>query len=673
MDALQLLMWSILIYAIGALASLLLARHETLAIKAAGVSAMLGGALGIASALIALRSARVYVWQTLTPFDFAHFIVRLDGLSAFMLLVISLLVTLCGLYSLAYVREYLGKGAGAMGFFMNLFIASMAGLVVMDNAFWFIVLFEMMSLASWFLVITDQDRESIQAGLLYFFIAHAGSVLIMIAFFLLWRQSGSLDFASFRALSLESGRASAVFLLAFIGFGAKAGMLPLHSWLPRAHPAAPSHASALMSGVMVKIGIFGILKVGLDLLAGSGIPLWWGVVVLAFGAVSAVLGVLYALAEHDIKRLLAWHTVENIGIILMGVGVGMAGIALHQPSIAAVGLVGALFHLINHALFKGLLFLGAGAVISRVHTRDMEHMGALAKRMPWTAGAFLVGCLAISALPPLNGFISEWYTYQALFSLTQIDSMVVRLAGPLAIVMLAITGALAAMCFVKVYGVSFCGNARSEQADKAREVPWPMVCAMLVLALLCVVFGAGASVIAPHLLQVALSLTPPATLAVAQGITLVPGEAHQAVLTPSTLFLLLLALPLLPGVVWYCHRQTRGAFRRQGDAWACGYAWEKGMSPSAGSFTQPLRVLFGPLYQLRQRLDPAPPLQQSLGGITRVARRSEPFWDERLILPLVQAIRRIARVVQLLQGGDFRLYCLYVIAALVTLLLCIAL
>ncbi|MGG7444569.1 hydrogenase 4 subunit B [Kosakonia oryzendophytica] len=673
MDALQLLMWSIVLYVAGGVASLLLARQQALAIKVAGISAMIGGALGVLSALAALSVGEPLSWQAAGPFSFAHFVVRMDSLSAFMVLVISLLVTFCGLYSLSYVREYLGKGPGAMGFFMNLFIASMVGLVVMDNAFWFIVLFEMMSLASWFLVITDQDEESIHAGLLYFFIAHAGSVLIMIAFFLMWRQSASLDFASFRTLSLTPGTASAVFLLAFFGFGAKAGMLPLHSWLPRAHPAAPSHASALMSGVMVKIGIFGIIKVGIDLLGHSGIPLWWGVLVLAFGAVSSVLGVLYALAEHDIKRLLAWHTVENIGIILMGVGVGMAGIALHQPVIAAVGLLGALFHLLNHALFKGLLFLGSGAIIYRLHTRDMEKMGALAKRMPWTAGAFLVGCLAISAMPPLNGFISEWYTYQSLFSLTRIDAIIPRLAGPIAIVMLAITGALAAMCFVKVYGVSFCGNPRSEKADQAREVPWPMVVAMCALALLCVLTGVGASVVAPHLMQIVLTLTPPATLAVAQDATLIPGDVQQAMLTPSTVFLLLLVLPLLPAVLWYVNRQTRGAYRRSGDAWACGYAWEKGMAPSAGSFTQPLRVMFGPLYRLRQQLDPAQPLQRSLGGITQAATRTEPFWDEKIIRPLVRTTRRIAQIVQHLQSGDFRLYCLYMIAALVVLLLTIAL
>ena len=308
------------------------------------------------------------------PFPFAHFVVRLDSLAAFMVMVISLLVTVSALYSLNYVQEYLGRGAWSMGFFLNLFIASMVALVVMDNAFWFIILFEMMSLASWFLVIADQDDKSIRAGLLYFFIAHAGSVLIMIAFFLMWRESGSLDFDSFRQLSLSPAMASVVFLLGFFGFGAKAGMLPLHSWLPQAHPAAPSHASALMSGVMVKIGIFGIIKVGIDLLGAT--QGWWGIVVLGFGAVSSVLGVMYALAEHDIKRLLAWHTVENIGIILMGVGVAMVGMANDMPVLATIGLLGAIYHLLNHAVFKGLLFLGAGAVIYRIHTRDMEKWAA---------------------------------------------------------------------------------------------------------------------------------------------------------------------------------------------------------------------------------------------------------------------------------------------------------
>lgn len=670
MDSLQLLMWSAVLYVVSGILSLLLARQERLALAIAGGGAMTGGILGVCAALPVIMDGMVRSWQAAGPFPFAAFTVRMDSLAAFMVLVISLLVTVCALYSFSYLREYFGKGVGAMGFFMNLFIASMVGLVVMDNGFWFIVLFEMMSLASWFLVIAEQDEESIAAGLLYFFIAHAGSVLIMTAFFLLWRESGSLEFASFRALHVSPGIASAVFLLAFFGFGAKAGMLPLHSWLPRAHPAAPSHASALMSGVMVKIGIFGIIKVGIDLLGASA--MWWGVVVLAFGAVSSVLGVLYALAEHDIKRLLAWHTVENIGIILMGVGVGMIGIATHQPLLATIGLLGALFHLLNHALFKGLLFLGAGAVIYRVHTRDMEKMGGLAKLMPWTAGAFLIGCMAISALPPLNGFISEWYTYQSLFSLTRIDSLTLRIAGPVAIVMLAITGALAAMCFVKVYGISFCGGARSEQATHAREVPWPMVVAMVVLALLCVVIGVGSSVVVPHLLQVVHSLTQADAVRATQGALLMPGHSEQAMLMPSVVFLLLLALPALPGVLWLMNRKNQAGFRRRGDPWACGYGWEEAMSASAGSFTQPLRVMFSGLYRMRKQLDPSASLAHSLTAVTAVAAKVEPFWDEQIIYPLVRGVRRLGGWIQRLQGGDFRLYCLYVVAALVILLLTVA-
>ncbi|MGU3525080.1 hydrogenase 4 subunit B [Enterobacteriaceae bacterium C23F] len=671
MDSLQLLTWSLALYVAGGVISLLLPKNETLAIRVAGIGAMLGGLLGLCSAVPVLFSGEVQTWVAAGPFDFAAFSVRMDSLAAFMVMVISLLVTLCALYSLSYMQEYLGKGAASMGFFMNLFIASMVGLVVMDNGFWFIILFEMMSLASWFLVIADQSEESIKAGLLYFFIAHAGSVLIMVAFFLMWRESGSLEFESFRQLHLSPLMASIVFVLAFLGFGAKAGMLPLHSWLPRAHPAAPSHASALMSGVMVKIGIFGIIKVGVDLLGAT--ESWWGIMVLAFGAVSSVLGVLYALAEHDIKRLLAWHTVENIGIILMGVGVGMVGIATHHPLLATVGLLGALFHLLNHALFKGLLFLGAGAVIFRVHTRDMEKMGGLAKLMPLTGTAFLIGCMSISALPPLNGFVSEWFTYQSLFTMSHDGDFAMRLAGPVAIVMLAITGALAAMCFVKVYGISFCGGARSEKAEHAREVPWPMTAAMIVMALLCVALGVGASAAAPVLAKVASSLAHAPELVVANNALLQPGNSAQAMLSPAVSFLLLLGLPLLPLAVWWVLRGDRGAFRRKGTPWACGYGWEQEMSASAGSFTQPLRVMFGPLYRMRKQLDPSEALGRSLTKVTDGAAAVEPFWDERIIWPLVRLVQRAGLGIQRMQSGDFRLYCLYVVVALVVLLLTVAL
>ncbi|HDF2341687.1 TPA: hydrogenase 4 subunit B [Morganella morganii] len=670
MTSLELLLWSVALYTAGGVISLLFKQQEKMAVYVAGITAIAGGILGLFSAVPVLMSGETLTFFAQGPFPFAHFVVRLDSLAAFMVMVISLLVTVSALYSLNYVQEYLGRGAWSMGFFLNLFIASMVALVVMDNAFWFIILFEMMSLASWFLVIADQDDKSIRAGLLYFFIAHAGSVLIMIAFFLMWRESGSLDFDSFRQLSLSPAMASVVFLLGFFGFGAKAGMLPLHSWLPQAHPAAPSHASALMSGVMVKIGIFGIIKVGIDLLGAT--QGWWGIVVLGFGAVSSVLGVMYALAEHDIKRLLAWHTVENIGIILMGVGVAMVGMANDMPVLATIGLLGAIYHLLNHAVFKGLLFLGAGAVIYRIHTRDMEKMGGLAKLMPLTATAFLIGCMAISALPPLNGFVSEWYTYQSLFSMSHDGTFIMKISGPIAIVMLAITGALAAMCFVKVYGVSFCGGARSEAATHAREVPWTMTAAMLILAVVCVLLGVGASVIAPVLAKVAMTLTAGTDVTVAQGAMLVPDSAAQAMISPAMTFLLLLALPLIPFIIYLVFKGKQMGFRRKGDAWACGYAWERDMSVSAGGFTQPLRSMFAPLYRMRKQLDPSARLAHALDVTKAGAGKVEPFWDERIIYPLVRGINRFAKRIQCLQGGDFRLYCLYVVAALVVLLVVIA-
>ena len=396
-----------------------------------------------------------------------------------------------------------------------------------------------------------------------------------------------------------------------------------------------------------------------------------GILVWAIGAISALLGVLYALAEQDIKRLLAWSTVENVGIILLAVGVAMVGLSLHDPLLTVVGLLGALFHLLNHALFKGLLFLGAGAIISRLHTHDMEKMGALAKRMPWTAAACLIGCLAISAIPPLNGFISEWYTWQSLFSLSRVEAVALQLAGPIAMVMLAVTGGLAVMCFVKMYGITFCGAPRSTHAEEAQEVPNTMIVAMLLLAALCVLIALSASWLAPKIMHIAHAFTNTPPVTVASGIALVPGTFHTRV-TPSLLLLLLLAMPLLPGLYWLWCRSRRAAFRRTGDAWACGYGWENAMAPSGNGVMQPLRVVFSALFRLRQQLDPTLRLNKGLAHVTARAQSTEPFWDERVIRPIVSATQRLAKEIQHLQSGDFRLYCLYVVAALVVLLIAIA-
>jgi hydrogenase-4 component B len=665
--ALDLLGLSLVCYAVGAVASLLLARSETLAIRAAGTAGVLGGSAGVAGALPFLLFGCTAQFALDGPFPFAHLAVRVDPLAALMVLVISLLGCVSSLYSLSYVREYAGRGAWAMGFFMNVFIASMVMLVAVDNAFYFIIFFEMMSLASYFLVIFDRDKEAVSAGFLYFLIAHAGSVLIMAAFLILYAHSGSLDFDSFRQLKLSPLLASLVFLLAFFGFGAKAGIVPLHGWLPRAHPAAPSHASALMSGVMVKIGVFGIVKVGVDLLGASEV--WWGMLVLGFGAVSSVLGVLYALAESNLKRLLAYHTVENIGIILMGVGVGMIGIATGNATLAVIGLLAGFYHLLNHAVFKGLLFLGAGSILYRTHTRDMGRLGGLAKRMPWTAGTFLVGSMAICALPPLNGFVSEWFTYQGLFSLGHGAGFAARLAGPVAFVMLALTGALATLCFVKAWGVTFSGLPRSEHANKATEAPWPMVAAMVLLAACAVLLGVGASVVAPVMGGLGSALAKAPLMKVAEGAIVFPIDSVQAVLSTPLLSLILIATLFLPLLLFAALKGTRPARRHAGDAWACGYGQEEVMTVSPHGFAQPIHHLFAPLYHLRDALSPARSTRRALDWTVEATTRMEPVWDATVIARCVRAVHWTGQRIQRVQHGDFRVYCLYVVATLVVLLL----
>lgn len=667
MSPLCLLLFSVVVFTGGAFLGLLCWKSDRVSIYLSGIAGVIGSIAGLAASIPVVLNGKVLTAVAKGPFPFAHFSVRLDSLAAFMILVISLLVLVASIYSFSYVQEYEGRGAWTMGFFTNLFVASMLVLMVVDNAFYFLVFFEVMSLSSYFLVIFDQEKESIDAGFLYFLIAHAGSIMILGAFFIFWWQTGSMDFDAFRNAKLSAPLASIVFLLAFFGFGAKAGMVPLHSWLPRAHPAAPSHASALMSGVMVKVGIFGIVKVGVDLLHAT--TAWWGILVLAIGAISAVLGVLYALTEQDIKRLLAYSTVENVGIILMGVGVSMIGVAMKQPVLAVLGMLGAMYHTLNHAMFKGLLFLGAGSIIYRAHTRNIEELGGLARSMPYTGLAFLTGAMAICALPPLNGFVSEWYTYQALFTMGHQGEFLMRFIGPIAIVMLTLAGALAAMCFVKLYGISFSGVPRSEHAAHATEAPAPMVFAIVLLALACIVLGVGAAWIAPAIAGVATAITGGPVVQVAQGSLIVPGSSTQSALSMPLLTILLIALPFVPVIMGAMLKGSRLPRRHEGDAWACGYIHDAKMVISSEGFAQPMRFMFKPLFRLREILNPARSLDACLSASINGAARSEAVIDTYIITPILRVAHWLGGWIQWLQHGDFRVYCLYVVAALVVLLL----
>ena len=350
------------------------------------------------------------------------------------------------------------------------------------------------------------DRAQCGRVLWYLAMTHAGFAALIAMFLLLSGADLTSSFASMRAGAalLSPATRNAIFLLALFGFGAKSGIIPLHVWLPMAHPVAPSHVSAILSGVVIKMGIYGLLRVLLDLMGGG--PAWWGGIVLGLGAISALLGVLYALMEHDLKRLLAYHSVENIGIILIGIGAGLIFHSYGLMTLAALGFIGGLYHTINHATFKGLLFLGAGSVLHATGTRNMEKMGGLIKRMPWTALFFLIGAAAISALPPLNGFASEWLVFQSLLGGSNIPTPEVAVVMPLAVGMLALTSGLAAACFVKAFGISFLAIPRSAEAEHAHESPPSMVAGMAILAIACVALGLGPFVVVPRLGRVLTGL-----------------------------------------------------------------------------------------------------------------------------------------------------------------------
>lgn len=618
--------------------------------------AILGSVIGLIPTLQVLLGSSELSFQVPWEVPYGSFFIAIDALSAFFLLPIFILSALTAVYGGEYLLAYRDeKSLGVPWFFFNLLTASMVMVIVARNGVLFLVAWEVMALASFFLVTFEDEQDSVrEAGWIYLVATHLGTAFVLVLFLLLGWETGSLDFDRFAPAPVMTGF---LFLLAVIGFGSKAGFMPFHVWLPEAHPAAPSHVSAVMSGVMIKTGIYGLVRT----LTFLGPPsVWWGWVLCGVGLTSGVLGVLFALAQHDLKRLLAYHSVENIGIIALGLGVGLIGLTSGSPTLAVLGFGGGLLHVVNHALFKGLLFLGAGAILHSTGTRDVDHLGGLLKRMPWTGGAFLTGAVAISGLPPLNGFVSEFMIYLGAFQgVTCLGGPnVVTVLG--AIAGLALIGGLAAACFTKAFGIVFLGEPRSNQAMHAHEPGLAMRLPVLALAAGCVLVGLFAPVVvralAPVLRQVT-GLSPDQV-----STSLIYVTAPLSLIVFAALGLLLLVIVLAGLRRWL----LAGRSIETGLTWDCGYAQPTSrMQYSASSFAQPLTDLFRGFLQTQRKL--APPegfFPRSASFISR----TDDVCREHFYRPVFAAIGHGLSSMRWLQHGQIQLYVLYIALTLLALL-----
>jgi hydrogenase-4 component B len=625
--------------------------------RLAAAAILAASLLGILGALAAILNRSSVLYTLERPFPMGPLEWGLDPLSAFFALPILLVAACCALYGLEYWPARGNPGSvGRLTLFFGLLVGSMLWVVMARSAIVFLAAWEVMAMAAFFCLATEHVRPEVrEAGTLYLITTHLGTLALFPLFALLKLVTGDFLFPAAASLAPAPPLAAAIFLTALVAFGLKAGIMPLHVWLPSAHANAPSHISAFMSGVILKIGIYGLVRA---LSFFAVIPLWWGVMLLVLGMVSAVAGVAFALGQHDLKRLLAYHSIENIGIIVMGLGVALLGAAGGTPLLVLLGLGGALLHVVNHATFKALLFLGAGSVIHAAGTREMERLGGLLRPMPWTAGLFLAGAVAICGLPPLNGFVSELLVYLGLFEGASGGHAVVAAVSALAVPALALVGGLALACFAKVFGVVFLGAPRSVEAERGHEAGWRMRGPMLVLALVCGLIGLFPTLAAP-LLDGAVASWRPQVVAATGGI------AAAAPLQWLTLLALVLIALALGGIALFLLRLQRRPLG-ESPTWGCGYlAPTPRMQYSASSFAQ---ILVG---QLAGILRPAAHFPVIRGLFPRSSSFESHVPEavlEKCYLPFLERANARLSPVRRLQHGQLHLYILYVFLTLVTLL-----
>jgi len=575
---------AMVILAVGSVFSALV-KNESGKISVACIGASLGSAVGLLSAFIPAGGLQNDIVIP-TNISLVSFSFGIDPLSGFFLMVIFGISFLTGLYALGYLRNQRNI-INTVPFF-PLLVAAMAGVVISRDGFSFLIIWEIMSLVSFFLVTSEHESKEVQnAGWIYLIATHIATVLLMAFFCIMAKESGSFLFSDFVGHGMRSTLlTSLLFVFAIVGFGTKAGIFPFHVWLPHAHPAAPSYISAIMSGVMIKTGIYGILR-ALTFLGEP--PLWWGGLLVVIGVFSAVLGVLYALMQHDLKRLLAYHSVENIGIIIIGIGIGMLGVALKNPLVAVLGLGGAIFHVMNHAIFKSLLFLCAGNVAHAVHTLSIDRAGGLLKKLYFTGPLFFVAAMSICGLPPFNGFISEWIIYIGLFKGSQAFTGYPILVSVLGVIGIAFAGGLAVACFAKVFGIVFLGEARGDIQKDCREPSFQLLLPMMALGFLCVLIGIFPGLFWPKILQ--------ASNVVYAKEGLLDGRA--VVLSLNSISVVFAALMALIGLLFFFRWITyRKKDISSAVTWDCGYECPTArMQYTASSFAEPIGTFFRPLFK----------------------------------------------------------------------------
>lgn len=667
----------------GALLSIATSRWERACRAVPFIASAGASVIGLLIALdVLLEGGEVSLTMPTAVAALGHFTFAVDRLSAFFVLVISSLALCVSIYSIGYTREYAGRYSPAtMGLLFNIFLLSLYLVVTASNAVLFLIMWETMSLSSYLLVVYEsRNKESVSSGLLYVVMTHLGTALITVAFIVMWLYTPgehSFDFSAFRELgagAVPQASRALVFVLLLVGFGTKAGLVPLHVWLPQAHPAAPSNVSAMMSGVMVKTAVYMLIRCYFDFLGVT--DSWWGLVVLLVASISALVGVLYALMEEDIKRALAYSTVENVGLIFIGLGAAMVFQSyyladpvanLHLADLAALALIAVLFHTLAHSLFKGLLFMGAGSVMYATHTRDLEEMGGLAKRMRWTGILFFIGALSISAIPPFSGFVGEWLMFQSLLLTQNINDPMVNVLLPVAVAVLALTGALAAACFVRLFGAAFLARPRSKHAAEAEEVPRTMLVGMGIAAASSVLLGVLSVLIIPTLDTVTSSvLGVSISSKLVNGLVLVPQAGEFSSMSPLVIGALLsFAVPF----IFFVTRELGGRHPvERGDTWDCGTPLSSRTEYSAAGFSNPINRIFRSIYRPHTEVRTEYTSSNLIKRKVSFSSTIEPVFERYLYAPVTALVVALARRVGIIQKGSIQAYLAYIFVILLVLL-----